>query len=141
MATQQAAIIEFRLPCVVTTLLRCTWSQKGNLRAKTLAISARVLAIDIARPTYCPDLQSTGQEWLMSLQICYLENLIHTKHWHCLSSLRRQSKTVHPNVMVLCGDVCQQAFQPANWWEKWKLVGDSDCVYIYIRVLLTTTLV
>ena len=136
MATQQAAIIEFRLPCVVTTLLRCTWSQKGNLRAKTLAISARVLAIDIARPTYCPDLQSTCQEWLMSLQICYLENMIHTKHWHCLSSLRRQSKTFHPNVMVLWGDVCQQAFQPANWWEKWKLVGDSDCVYIYIRVLL-----
>ena len=38
--------------------------------------------------------------------------------------------------MVLGGDVCQQAFQPANWWGKWKLVGDSDGLYIYIRVLL-----
>ncbi len=72
----------------------------------------------------------------MSRQNCYLENMIHTKHWYCPSALRRQRKTFHPNVMVLGGDVCQQAFQPANWWGKWKLVGDSDGLYIYIRVLL-----
>jgi hypothetical protein len=41
-----------------------------------------------------------------------------------LTLVSRQRKTFHPKRYVLGGNVGKQAFQPANWWGKWKLVGD-----------------